>query len=71
MLEKYIEKYIKARVKHDLIYNQKKSIASFEMMENYATNCILKGDNSKKTTLIEIQNRLNEAQKFLKFLTNK
>ena len=66
-----IDKLIKRKAKFDLIWQQKKNLASLEIMENYMTSCILNGDNSKKQTLIEIQNRLNEAQRFFKFLTYK
>lgn len=63
-----IDKLIKKWVKFNLIYQQKKKMATFEYLENYLTNCILKGDGSKKNGLIEVQNNLNEAEKFLKFL---
>jgi len=66
-----IEKLLNWWVHRQLIWQQKKTISSFTIMENYLTNTILKGDNSKKGQLIDIQNRLNESQKFLKFLTYK
>lgn len=66
-----IDNLIRKWVKYNLIYQQKKKMATLEHLENYLTNCVLKGDGSKKGQLIEIQNSLNEAQKFFKFLIYK
>ncbi|MFH1327407.1 MAG: hypothetical protein ABIH76_00935 [Candidatus Bathyarchaeota archaeon] len=66
-----IEKIIKTWTHYGLVWQQKKNIASLQVLENYLTNSILKGDESKKGQLIDIQGKLNESVRFLKFLTNK
>jgi len=66
-----IENLINYWSKKQLIWQQKKNIASLTILENYLTNAVLKGDETRKPQLIDIQNRLNESQKFLKFLTYK
>ncbi len=66
-----IDKIIKIWTKYGLILQQKKNISSLETLENYLTNSILKGDQLKKSQLIDVQNKLNESIRFLKFLTNK
>lgn len=57
--------------KHRLVWQQHKNIASLTILENYLTNEVLKGNAMKKGQLIDIQNKLNEAQRFLKFLNYK
>ena len=66
-----IQNLISYWAKKQLIWQQKKNIASLTILENYLTNAVLKGDETRKPQLIDIQNRLNESQKFLKFLTYK
>jgi hypothetical protein len=66
-----IENLISSWTKRNLVWQQKKNIASLTIIENYLTSQVLKGDETKKGHLIDIQNRLNESQKFLKFLTYK
>ena len=66
-----IENLISSWTKRNLVWQQKKNIASLTIIENYLTSQVLKGDETKKGQLIDIQNRLNESQKFLKFLTYK
>ena len=66
-----IENLINKWVKWNLIWQQKKNIASLTILENYMTSQVLRGDEMRKAQLIDAQNRLNESQKFLKFLTYK
>ncbi len=66
-----IEKLLSKWTKQSLIWQQKKNIASLQTLENYFTNCILKGDEMSKGKLVDTQTRLNESVRFLNFLTNK
>ena len=66
---KIIDKLIKNITKQSLIWQQKKNIASLSVLENYFTTMILEGDSLKRTALIDTQNKLNESQRFLKYLT--
>jgi len=66
-----IKKLLSWWTKRQLIWQQKKNIASWTIIENYLTNQVLKGNEAKKGQLIDVQNRLNESERFLKFLTYK
>jgi hypothetical protein len=66
-----MEKLIKLWMHYALIWQQKKNIVSLGILENYITNAVLEGDGSKRTQLIDIQGKLNESQRFLKYLTKK
>jgi len=66
-----LENILLAWTKRQLIWQQKKNIASLTILENYLTNEVLKGNDMKKGQLIDIQSKLNESQRFLKFLTYK
>jgi hypothetical protein len=66
-----IDKILLWWTKRQLVWQQKRNIASLTILENYLTNAILKGNDMKKNQLIDVQNRLNESQSFLKFLTYK
>lgn len=68
---KIIETILSWKAKKDLIWQQKKNIATFMILENYITDAVLNGEKLKGPHLIDVQNKLNEAQKFLKFLTRK
>jgi len=59
----------KAWIKHSLVRQQKKNIASLEILENYLTTVILEGNEGRRNQLVDIQQKLGEAQRFLKFLT--
>jgi len=68
---KTLNKLIAIWAKYTLVWQQKKNIASLTILESYLTNLVLKGDESKKPYLIDTQNKLNESERFLKFLTYK
>ena len=48
-----------------------KNIATFTLLENYITNEVLGGSKYKGNQLVDVQNKLDEAQRFLKFLKRK
>lgn len=64
-------KLLKWKTKRGLVWQQKKNIASLTILENYLTSTVLEGDQIKKGQLIDVQNKLNESQRFLKYLTQK
>lgn len=64
----FLETILKFWTKHVLIWQQKKNIATFTVLENYITDAVLNGEKYKNSQLIDIQNKLDESQKFLKFL---
>ena len=70
-MTKIIEKLIGIWTKYSLVLQQKKNIASLTILENYMTSMILEGEALKRTSLIDIQNKLNESRKFLKYLSQK
>ncbi len=70
-MEKFIEKLLKIWTKHGLIWQQKKNIASLGILENYLTSSILEGGQIKRNQLIDVQNKLNESERFLKYLKQK
>ena len=64
-----IEKILSWWTKRALIWQQKKNIATFSILENYITTLVLNGEKYKNNQLIDCQNKLDEAKKFLKYLT--
>ena len=63
-----IEKILLWWARRQLIWQQKKNIASFTILENYITDSVLKGGRMRNNQLIDIQNKLDESKRFLKFL---
>jgi len=68
---KLFEKLIAKWTHYGLIWQQIKNIASLTILENYLTDAVLQGNKMKNNQLIDIQNKLDESKKFLKFLQKK
>ena len=68
---KILKKLIHFWTVRGLVWQQHKNIESLSILENYLTNAILEGEQVRKGQLVDIQNKLNESEKFLKFLTQK
>ena len=66
-----IEKLIGVWTKKHLIWQQKKNIASLGLLENYLTDAVTKGEKIRSNQLIDVQSKLDESKKFLKYLTGK
>ena len=62
---------MKLVTKYGLILQQRKNIASLSILENYLTDAVTKGEKIRSNQLIDVQSKLDESQKFLKFLTGK
>jgi hypothetical protein len=62
------ENIIRKFTKLGLIWQQKKNIASLGILENYLTDAVTKGEKIRSNQLIDVQNKLDESKKFLKFL---
>ena len=71
LMNKLIEKLIAWRTKRGLIWQQKKNIASLGILENYLTEAVLEGNQIKNNQLIDVQTKLDESKRFLKYLTGK
>lgn len=70
-LMKLFEKLLYFWTKRQLIWQQKRNIASLTILENYLTSSVLEGEQARRNQLIDTQNKMNESQKFLKYLTKK
>jgi hypothetical protein len=66
-----IKKTLAWWAKQKLIWQQLKNIETFSILENYITNEVLNGSKYKGNQLIDIQNKLDESKRFLKYLTKK
>ena len=66
-----IKKILKWYIRHKLIWQQLKNVETFTILENYLTDEVLKGSKVKGGQLIDVQNKLDESQRFLKFLRKK
>lgn len=66
-----LEKIILFITKRQLIWQQKKNIISLTILENYLTNAVLEGERIKQNQLVDVQNKVNESQKFLKYLQSR
>lgn len=66
-----LKKIIKTCTKYALIWQQMRNIASLGILENYLTDAVTKGRKMKSNQLIDIQNKLNDSEEFLKYLLGK
>ena len=68
MLQKIIDLYYKAKIKRNLLCNKREDLAIFETLEPYLTMRILEGQKERRPELTEIQRKIEETKRFIKFI---
>ncbi len=68
MLQKIIDLYYKIKIKNKLLCNKREDLAIFEVLEPYLTIRILEGQKERRPELTEIQRKIEETKRFIKFI---
>jgi len=55
-------------VKRALLKTNEKNLETMLILEQYITECMMAGEQHKRSTLIDIQNRVDESRKTINFL---
>jgi len=66
---KQFKKWFYAKLaKNKLLWKKQQDIAIFEIMEAYLTEKVLSGDEKRREELAEMQAKIEEFERFIKFI---
>ena len=60
--------YYKRKVRRHLLATKREDLAVFIIMENYLIKEVMKGKTERREELVEIQRKIEEFEKFIKFI---
>jgi len=60
--------YYKRKVRRHLLATKREDLAVFGIMENYLIKEVMKGKTERREELVEIQRKIEEFEKFIKFI---
>jgi len=63
-----IVNYYKAKARRRLLATKREDLAVFVIMENYLISEIMKGKVERREELAEMQKKIEEFEKFIKFM---
>jgi len=63
-----IIKFYKHKARRVLLATKREDLAVFMIMENYLIKQVMAGNTARREELVEIQKKIEEFEKFIKFL---
>ena len=63
-----IVRFYKHKARRKLLASKREDLAVFSIIENYLTKDIIVGKTERREELVEIQRKIEEFEKFIKFI---
>lgn len=70
-IKQFIGWFFAKLTKHKLLWKKREDIAVFEILEAYLTEKVLDGEEARREELAEMQAKIEEFERFIKFIKSR